>query len=213
MLVLPLVVLAVLDPVQPWATATDAALAVVWLGIALGLVLRARRGQAKGRHPAEWAPEAAVLLVVASLLVAGASPVWALVLVVPLQLLRIRWLIPSLHTVAGRWHAALLALGAVLASGSAFAAIESRAWGDGLWWSLCTMTTVGYGDIAPQTTPGRLIGVFTMLVGIGVLTAVIATVARALVADDENTDHLPVLVAEVRRLHERLDHLQGERLQ
>jgi hypothetical protein len=211
-LVLPLVLLAVLDPAQPWAAATDVALALVWLGIAVGLVVRARRGQASGRRPAEWAPEAAVLLVLAGLLAAGPSPVWALVLVVPLQLLRIRWLVPSLETVAGRWHAAVLALGAVVASGSAFAAIESRDWGDGLWWSLCTMTTVGYGDIAPQTTAGRLIGVFTMLVGIGVLTALIAGVARGLAVDDEDSpDHLPALIDEVRRLHERLDRLQEMR--
>src|SRR5215208_3062981 len=50
-LVLPLVLLAVLDPAQPWATATVAALALVWLGIAFGLVLRVRRGAGEGAAP------------------------------------------------------------------------------------------------------------------------------------------------------------------
>jgi hypothetical protein len=184
-------------------------LAVVWLGIAVGLVVRVTHGHASGRRPAEWAPEAAALLLVAALLAAGASPVWALVLAVPIHLVRLHWLIPSLRTVAGRWHGVLLALASVLASGTAFAAVEDEQWADGLWWSICTMTTVGKGDIAPETTAGRFIAVFTMLIGIGLLTALIAGVARGLHGHDEDADDLPTLVAEVRRLHERLDRLHA----
>ncbi|QTM98783.1 two pore domain potassium channel family protein [Sediminibacillus dalangtanensis] len=40
---------------------------------------------------------------------------------------------------------------------------------DGLWWSIVTTTTVGYGDISPSTAPGRLIAVFLMLIGIGII--------------------------------------------
>ena len=39
---------------------------------------------------------------------------------------------------------------------------------DGLWWSAATITTVGYGDIYPVTPAGRLIGGFTMVVGISI---------------------------------------------
>lgn len=49
---------------------------------------------------------------------------------------------------------------------------------DGVWWSLVTATTVGYGDIAPKTHEGRLIAAFLMLAGIGtigMLTGSIAT--------------------------------------
>jgi hypothetical protein len=192
-LVLPFVLVAALEPSQPWATATYAGLGLVWFGIAIGLLLRASSGQARSRHPAEWAPEAAALVLVGALLAAGASPVWALVLAIPLHLVRLRWILPSVRTAAGRWHAALLAAGAVVASGSAFAAVEERGWGDGLWWSICTMTTVGSGDIAPETTAGRLIGVVTMLIGIGLLTALIGGVARGLLLDGESADRTPGL--------------------
>lgn len=43
-------------------------------------------------------------------------------------------------------------------------------WGDALWWSMVTMTTVGYGDFFPTTPGGRyVIGFPTMLFGISIL--------------------------------------------
>lgn len=37
---------------------------------------------------------------------------------------------------------------------------------DALWWSLTTVTTVGYGDIIPSTQEGRIVGAFAMLLGV-----------------------------------------------
>jgi voltage-gated potassium channel len=48
---------------------------------------------------------------------------------------------------------------------------------DALWWSIVTLTTVGYGDIAPQTTGGRLVGAMVMVLGIGFLGLLTAGVA------------------------------------
>jgi voltage-gated potassium channel len=41
--------------------------------------------------------------------------------------------------------------------------------GDALWWAIVTLTTVGYGDIVPKTTTGRIDGVMIMVAGIGIL--------------------------------------------
>ena len=66
----------------------------------------------------------------------------------------------------------------VLASGSALWLLERdrpdstvRSWGDALWWSISTMTTVGYGDHVPVTTSGRLIGAAVMVAGVAVIGA------------------------------------------
>ena len=57
--------------------------------------------------------------------------------------------------------------------------------GDALWWASTTVTTVGYGDRFPVTTPGRLIAVALMVLGIAVVGAVTASVAAWLVSHVE----------------------------
>ena len=49
--------------------------------------------------------------------------------------------------------------------------------GDGFWWAITTLTTVGYGDIYPTTTEGRFIAIGLMVSGICVLGFISATVA------------------------------------
>lgn len=56
-----------------------------------------------------------------------------------------------------------------------------QSFGDALWWSFATITSVGYGDTFPVTTTGRLIGVALMLAGIAVLGTVAALFASWLV--------------------------------
>jgi voltage-gated potassium channel len=49
--------------------------------------------------------------------------------------------------------------------------------GDALWWSIVTTTTVGYGDISPVTAGGRIMAAILMLTGIGLLGALTANFA------------------------------------
>jgi len=47
---------------------------------------------------------------------------------------------------------------------------------DALWWGIVTMTTVGYGDVFPITGEGRLFAATLMILGIGLFSAITATV-------------------------------------
>ncbi|MGX1703623.1 potassium channel family protein [Microbacterium sp. NPDC055357] len=68
--------------------------------------------------------------------------------------------------------------------------------GDAVWWAFCTITTVGYGDYAPVTVPGRIAAVVLMgggvvLVGLIVATISSAVVERATRAKTTHDSHLP----------------------
>lgn len=52
---------------------------------------------------------------------------------------------------------------------------------EGLWWSMVTLFTVGYGDFAPKTVPGRLMGMAVMASGIGIVSAFTGSMASAMV--------------------------------
>jgi voltage-gated potassium channel len=54
---------------------------------------------------------------------------------------------------------------------------ESMGLGDALLWSFVTTTTVGYGDLAPRTTGGRIVASLLMVVGIGFLSMLTGAVA------------------------------------
>jgi voltage-gated potassium channel Kch len=72
----------------------------------------------------------------------------------------------------------------LIVGGSLVAIVEApagnaniRTASDALWWTFVTIATVGYGDLYPVTTVGRIVGVITMAVGIalfGVLTSFLA---------------------------------------
>jgi voltage-gated potassium channel len=82
--------------------------------------------------------------------------------------------------------------------------------GVGLWWSIQTVTTVGYGDVTPKTTLGRFVGALIMLQSIAFVTVITATITSSFVErwqrERRVLEHAEGLDDE-RRLHARFDEL------
>ncbi|QXW65621.1 potassium channel family protein [Streptobacillus moniliformis] len=56
---------------------------------------------------------------------------------------------------------------------------------DSLWWAFVTATTVGYGDLSPTTTLGRIVASILMLTGIGTIGLLTGTFATFFIKEDE----------------------------
>ena len=72
----------------------------------------------------------------------------------------------------------------VIGSGALMSALDHREYhhfGRGMWWALQTVTTVGYGDVTPQETRGRIVAAFVMFTGIALLAIVTAAVTSTFV--------------------------------
>ena len=63
---------------------------------------------------------------------------------------------------------------------------EFATFGDALWWGIVTLTTVGYGDIVPNTTTGRWAAVVIMVTGIAVLGVLAGSLASFFRLGDNN---------------------------
>ncbi|NHI18146.1 ion channel [Phycicoccus endophyticus] len=90
--------------------------------------------------------------------------------------------------------------------------------GDALWWTATTATTVGYGDLYPVTTEGRLVAAALMLAGIALIGVITATFASWLidrVQEIEDTartasEHdVQQLAAQIAHLQETVEELRG----
>jgi voltage-gated potassium channel len=107
----------------------------------------------------------------------------------------------------------MLTAGVLLVGGAFLALVEPETvkgdvW-NGVWWAVTTATTVGYGDIAPVTLPGRVIAVVVMVVGIGAMSTLIAAVSSRFVHQDREDE-----LREIRGRLERIEALltrDGER--
>jgi voltage-gated potassium channel len=62
---------------------------------------------------------------------------------------------------------------------------DFETFGDGVWWAIVTLATVGYGDIVPTTGWGRFLGSIVIVVGVTFLSFLTATVTSLFVSREQ----------------------------
>ena len=83
--------------------------------------------------------------------------------------------------------------------------------GSGLWWAVQTVTTVGYGDHVPKTTAGQILAAVVMLLGIGFVTVITASITGAFVEQTRkkqatgDSEHSEAQVQEIFALLDRIE--------
>jgi voltage-gated potassium channel len=90
---------------------------------------------------------------------------------------------PSVRNAAGVIVVATVVV--VVGAGFVITLLDSEEYpsvGIGLWWALQTVTTVGYGDVAPKNVSGRIVGAVVMLEGIAFIAIVTALITSTFVA-------------------------------
>lgn len=100
----------------------------------------------------------------------------------------------------------------VVAGGGLVALVEPETVGrtmwEGIWWALVTVTTVGYGDAVPLTPLGRIVAGLLMIVGIGLVATLAASVAAYFVGKQEAVEDA-VEHAMLRDITARLERLES----
>lgn len=129
------------------------------------------------RHPLE----VVIVLGTSPLLPASMQAVRAIRLLRVLRLLLLARRARFLLTPAGLSYAAIVSVLAILGGGASLRIVEPSlglTLEEATWWAMTTATTVGYGDIVPATSVGRVIAGLVMLNGIGFVALLTAAIAR-----------------------------------
>jgi voltage-gated potassium channel len=144
----------------------------------------------------------------------------------PLRLVRLAILIAALHravgnAIRGRVVIYTISAAVLVVFVASLAVLDSERegadphitnFGEALWWSITTITTVGYGDLTPVTATGRVIAVLLMIGGISLVGSITATLASWIVqrVADEQAAEQTVTTAHINRVLGEIDRLRAE---
>jgi voltage-gated potassium channel len=132
-----------------------------------------------------------------------------------------RWLDRALaRTQTPRGGAAVIATITTIATvgfGVLMTAIDHKNFttvGQGLWWSVQTVTTVGYGDVVPTNASGQIVAALVMLLGLAFLSVITAAITSSFVARASEVRRtrggaVPATADDIRDINQRLDRIEA----
>ena len=179
---IPTTILQFSSVAEPWNALGDTLDWLIWLAFLAEFLAMLAVVPDRARHVLTNPIDAAIVFLTPPFLTGGVQSIRLLRLVRVARLLRLTPLLRVVFSQEGVKAAAGLAALVAIAGAAGFSAEEGISFGNGLYWAVTTMTTVGYGDIVPHSTEGKIIAVVVMLVGIGTATLVVGAVAQRFLA-------------------------------
>ncbi|HEY7196945.1 MAG TPA: potassium channel family protein [Gaiellaceae bacterium] len=109
-----------------------------------------------------------------------------------------------------RWLAAgIIAVTFVCATVAAvFAQDDFPTYGKALWWAVQTVTTVGYGDITPETPEGQVIAAILMVSAVALISVITASISAAFIRRLQGKRGDDPVMGSLDHLHRRLDEIE-----
>lgn len=100
----------------------------------------------------------------------------------------------------------------ILFSSMLYSLAENVSFMDSIWWALTTTTTVGYGDISPQTAIGRIAAIILMILGIGFIGMLTSSITSYFTNEPSNekedikqiNDKLDILIKKIEHLENNM---------
>jgi voltage-gated potassium channel len=83
------------------------------------------------------------------------------------------------------------------------------------WWAITTVTTVGYGDVVPESPSGRVVGALLMLTGLSLIPTLTSVIVSTLISKRTHeetrllSDELVKSTDSLQRIEERLARMEG----
>lgn len=136
----------------------------------------------------------------------------------------------QLHPRVERWYERLslvravttiigIAIALVLIAGLLARLVEPKTFdsiGLAYWWAVVTVTTVGYGDVVPETPQGRVLGAMLMLTGLSLIPTLTSVIVSTLLYKSRKTDQDRIEQLEneqaltLARIEERLERIEQQ---
>ena len=182
LLTIPATILELANVGEPWRTVGEVLNWVIWLAFVADLVVMLVLVRKRGRYLLDHPLDVAIVLLTPPFLLSAVQTIRVLRLLRLLRLARLPGLTRTVFSLEGVKFAVVIAWLTVIGGGVGFASVEHIRLGDGIYWAIGTMTTVGYGDIVPHHAAGKVIAIVVMIVGIGTAGLILGAVTERFIA-------------------------------
>jgi voltage-gated potassium channel len=108
------------------------------------------------------------------------------------------------------WLISIIYLASLTIASLIFSIVEAKSFGDSLWWSISTSLSIGYGDVVPRATIGRISGaVFAHFWIFTIIPLIAANIIMRVIEDKHRftDDEQSVLFGRIERMEKHLEHM------